>query len=293
MADPLFSPDGQFMWDGSQWIPAPPASQPQATHGLGTNLHDSVMQATGDIIQGTSTRIDQVVINQTSAQPVQSTIPTAPVTPSTENCTNCLQPITLQNTRLKCQFINHKNQASCTETFCSSCELWWTQTARPPSIAPLCRTHFEAKKQDRRTQNKQDESQFICYNVIERHFVAPQSPLTSETKKKMIFIPNSVGLAIAIFAFLINLFELHDAFEKAVVSVLIWASVSVLGMWSWHDDLMNKNLEYRNYITTAKARKTLLALELNCQHQEVIQKLADLKKYQTLNIYIKTYGLED
>jgi hypothetical protein len=101
MADPVFSPDGQFMWDGSQWIPAPPASQPQSAHGFGTNLHDSVMQATGDIIQGTSTRIDQVVINQAAAQPVQPTVPATTVTPSTENCTNCLQPITFQNTRLK------------------------------------------------------------------------------------------------------------------------------------------------------------------------------------------------
>lgn len=146
MADPIFSPDGQFMWDGSQWIPAPPASQPQATHGLGTNLHDSVMQATGDIIQGTSTRIDRVVINQTAAQPIQPTAHATPVTSSTEQCSNCLQPITLQNTRLKCQGFDHKNQTTCKETFCSSCELWWTRMARPPNIAPLCQVHFKGKK---------------------------------------------------------------------------------------------------------------------------------------------------
>ena len=34
MADPIFSPDGQFMWTGSEWIPAPPGS---------LNVKDSVV----------------------------------------------------------------------------------------------------------------------------------------------------------------------------------------------------------------------------------------------------------
>ena len=39
MAGPTFSPDGHWMWDGSNWIPAPPTSPPpqQAT------IHDSVL----------------------------------------------------------------------------------------------------------------------------------------------------------------------------------------------------------------------------------------------------------
>lgn len=290
MADPVFSPDGQFMWDGSQWIPAPPASQSQATHGLGTNLHDSVMQATGDIIQGTSTRIDRVVINQTAAQPVQSSIPTAPVTPSTENCTNCLQPITFQNTRLKCQFINHKNQASCTETFCSSCELWWTQTARPPSIAPLCQTHFDAKKQERRAKKKQEKSQYICYNVIERHFVVPQNPLNSETKKKLIFIPILIGWVAGFIPFFI--FMENDLGFAVLTSFAVWFCGWLIVQIISLGYLEYTNKEYKLYFHKWAGRHSLKRWEKHAKHQQVIQILIDWEEYQLLKVYKETYGLE-
>jgi tetratricopeptide (TPR) repeat protein len=39
MADPIFSPDGKWMWTGSDWIPAPPSSSQSAN----VNLHDSVV----------------------------------------------------------------------------------------------------------------------------------------------------------------------------------------------------------------------------------------------------------
>ena len=29
MTDPVYSPDGKFMWTGSEWIPAPPAAEPE------------------------------------------------------------------------------------------------------------------------------------------------------------------------------------------------------------------------------------------------------------------------
>ena len=29
MADPIFSPDGKWMWTGSEWIPAPPIEAPK------------------------------------------------------------------------------------------------------------------------------------------------------------------------------------------------------------------------------------------------------------------------
>lgn len=41
MADPIFSPDGKWMWTGSEWIPAPPTA-PQVP-GSTINLHDSMM----------------------------------------------------------------------------------------------------------------------------------------------------------------------------------------------------------------------------------------------------------
>jgi hypothetical protein len=47
MADPIFSPDGKFIWSGSEWIPAPP-SQSQSAN---VNLHDSVIGGDVNIIQ--------------------------------------------------------------------------------------------------------------------------------------------------------------------------------------------------------------------------------------------------
>jgi len=32
MADPVFSPDGKFMWTGTEWIPAPPIETPIESH---------------------------------------------------------------------------------------------------------------------------------------------------------------------------------------------------------------------------------------------------------------------
>ena len=43
MSDPIFSPDGQFMWTGSEWIPAPPHS----TQTANVNVKDSAIG--GDI----------------------------------------------------------------------------------------------------------------------------------------------------------------------------------------------------------------------------------------------------
>jgi hypothetical protein len=44
MSDPVFSPDGKLMWTGSEWIPAPPASQ-------SVDVRDSVIM--GDVHQET------------------------------------------------------------------------------------------------------------------------------------------------------------------------------------------------------------------------------------------------
>jgi len=34
MTDPIISPDGKWMWTGSEWIPAPPTSAPVADSNL-------------------------------------------------------------------------------------------------------------------------------------------------------------------------------------------------------------------------------------------------------------------
>lgn len=52
MADPLFSPDGKWMWSGDDWIPAPPGqTSPQI------NMQDSVIA--GDIVQNTTINMTQ------------------------------------------------------------------------------------------------------------------------------------------------------------------------------------------------------------------------------------------
>ena len=52
MADPIYSPDGKFMWSGSEWIPAPPTSEPepQSPSEQTLNMQDSVIG--GDVVQG-------------------------------------------------------------------------------------------------------------------------------------------------------------------------------------------------------------------------------------------------
>jgi hypothetical protein len=52
MSDPIFSPDGKFMWTGSDWIPAPP-DQPLPQ----INMQDSVIA--GDLVQNTTINMTQ------------------------------------------------------------------------------------------------------------------------------------------------------------------------------------------------------------------------------------------
>ena len=44
MSDPVYSPDGKYMWSGSEWIPVPPGT----TQNASINLQDSVVS--GDVI---------------------------------------------------------------------------------------------------------------------------------------------------------------------------------------------------------------------------------------------------
>jgi len=40
MSEPIYSPDGKWMWSGTEWIPAPPKSSSPSAN---VNLHDSVI----------------------------------------------------------------------------------------------------------------------------------------------------------------------------------------------------------------------------------------------------------
>jgi len=52
MADPIFSPDGKWMWTGSEWIPAPPSSASGADSAI--NLQDSMMSGNVNVEQNTN-----------------------------------------------------------------------------------------------------------------------------------------------------------------------------------------------------------------------------------------------
>ena len=52
MTDPVISPDGKWMWTGSEWIPAPPTSAPAADSTI--NLEDSMMSGNVNLEQSSS-----------------------------------------------------------------------------------------------------------------------------------------------------------------------------------------------------------------------------------------------
>ena len=57
MAEPLFSPDGKWMWSGSEWIPAPPGQG-----GQQLNMQDSVIG--GDVVQNTNIHNDPTAVTE-------------------------------------------------------------------------------------------------------------------------------------------------------------------------------------------------------------------------------------
>ncbi len=62
MADPVYSPDGKFMWSGSEWIPAPPSSEPEppAPSEQALNMQDSVIG--GDVVHSTVINNDAAAV---------------------------------------------------------------------------------------------------------------------------------------------------------------------------------------------------------------------------------------
>ena len=52
MTDPVISPDGKWMWTGSEWIPSPPTSAPTADSTI--NLEDSMMSGNVNVEQNSN-----------------------------------------------------------------------------------------------------------------------------------------------------------------------------------------------------------------------------------------------
>jgi len=57
MADPVFSPDGKWMWAGHEWIPAPPGQS-----GQQLNMQDSVIG--GDVVHNTTIHNDPTAVTE-------------------------------------------------------------------------------------------------------------------------------------------------------------------------------------------------------------------------------------
>ena len=92
MSEPTISPDGKYMWTGSEWIPVPPSSDmEQPTPNLqSVNLQDSVIG--GDVVHNTVINNDATAVTSAVIQALQQlgmlgqtpTAPQAPPTPEVE-----------------------------------------------------------------------------------------------------------------------------------------------------------------------------------------------------------------
>ena len=79
MSDPIFSPDGKFMWSGSEWIPAPPSG------GNTIEMKDSVIG--GDVVSNTTINNDPQAVTEAVISALQHMgmigAPVAPQAPPT------------------------------------------------------------------------------------------------------------------------------------------------------------------------------------------------------------------
>ena len=84
MSDPTYSPDGKFMWTGSEWIPAPPKSEPEppSPSEQALNMQDSVIG--GDVVHSTVINNDATAVTTAVITALQQLgmVNQAPVSPS-------------------------------------------------------------------------------------------------------------------------------------------------------------------------------------------------------------------
>ncbi|MBN74189.1 MAG: hypothetical protein CMA73_00665, partial [Euryarchaeota archaeon] len=86
MADPVYSPDGKFMWTGNEWIPAPPSAEdvPNQPSEQTINMQDSVIG--GDVVHNTvinndPTAVTSAVIAALQQMGMVGQSPSAPAAP--------------------------------------------------------------------------------------------------------------------------------------------------------------------------------------------------------------------
>ena len=86
MTDPVYSPDGKFMWTGTEWIPAPPTAEeaPASPPEQVLNMQDSVIG--GDVVHSTVINNDPAAVTSAVIAALQqmgmvNQTPSAPVAP--------------------------------------------------------------------------------------------------------------------------------------------------------------------------------------------------------------------
>jgi tetratricopeptide (TPR) repeat protein len=79
MPDPVISPDGKWMWTGSEWIPAPPAAEP-----VSVSMQDSVIAGDVNITQNNAEDIATAMVTALERIGFSGQSSPAELTPSQE-----------------------------------------------------------------------------------------------------------------------------------------------------------------------------------------------------------------
>ena len=79
MTDPVLSPDGKWMWTGSEWIPAPPAAEP-----VSVSMQDSVIAGDVNITQNNAEDIAAAMVTALERIGFSGQSSPAELTPSQE-----------------------------------------------------------------------------------------------------------------------------------------------------------------------------------------------------------------
>lgn len=71
MSEPVFSPDGKYMWTGEEWIPVPPTSENESNDSVGQslNMQDSVIG--GDVVHSTVINNDAATVTSAVIEALQ------------------------------------------------------------------------------------------------------------------------------------------------------------------------------------------------------------------------------
>ena len=187
MTGPIYSPDGQFVWNGSEWVPIS-SSQSTASSDSGTpSYRDSVHQQTGDVVGGA--KIDQLII--------QSSDVMGQVTKNERLCSNCSNPLDEKNTSLVCQ------AEGCSVRFCKVCEPWWRSDLGKKNnrdYTPYCRTHWNQICQ---SESEKKEIQPLVMSGNNEDIEVNGTDITSVRLRQVIIPPLIILLLGAIISYLI------------------------------------------------------------------------------------------